>query len=133
LYSRYKYCTKETIDKDTCSTPKCSKDNECYSEICYNNNCIVNTNKSKTIYMCTSSSTNINCKKRDYMTCKEDTECLLTSNCVDGICIPEDTNKKETFFEKNGIAIFIILLIIGIICYEIYISNKTKKRVKRSL
>jgi len=50
------------------------------------------------------------------MTCKEDSECLLSSNCVNGICIQGDANIKKTFFEKNGIVIFIILLIIGIIC-----------------
>ncbi|KAL6608415.1 hypothetical protein U3516DRAFT_755903 [Neocallimastix sp. 'constans'] len=60
----YEYCTKEKIEKDTCSTPKLD----------------TNTNKSKTIYMCTSS----NC-----MTCKEDSECLLSSNCVNGICIQD--------------------------------------------
>eukprot|EP00833_Pecoramyces_ruminatium_P001726 jgi/Orpsp1_1/1175758/evm.model.c7180000055103.1 len=83
-------CNIASVNEKKCKTPKCSKNEDCYSGSCYNNNCVAD----KDIYYCESSLNNVYCKKQIYMPCKEENECLSLI-CINETCQPEDYFDNE--------------------------------------
>ncbi|OUM59724.1 hypothetical protein PIROE2DRAFT_21187 [Piromyces sp. E2] len=80
-----KMCTKEQADEGTCKTKRCKTNDECISGLCYSNTCITE----QPVYVCTGTEGYdrhlLKCKKRNYMKCDSDNECI-SSDCSDGYC-----------------------------------------------
>jgi len=120
-------CNKYSVEKNKCKTPKCSENSDCYSGLCYSNNCIAD----KDIYFCEHSLNDVICKKQIYMSCKEDSECLSLI-CIDETCQPEDyDNYKLKDNVRLGIFIGALLLIILIIYFSCRHQKSKKDKARK--
>jgi len=94
-------CQKEAIDQKKCKTYKCETDNDCFSGLCYKNNCA----SPEIYYTCTSNPLNeVSCNKVDGMLCTSDDEC--DGKCKNNICRTE----KNSLLYIIGILILTQLL-----------------------
>jgi len=109
-------CSKSYKD---CNTRKCTKNSDCYSEICDNGKCLVNVQKP--LYICSEKNNNIICKKSLQESCKSNLECV-TQYC-DGqteICIDVDADNPSYGVIIIGFLLFVILVIFACCCYKIH-------------
>ncbi|ORX84104.1 hypothetical protein BCR32DRAFT_266512 [Anaeromyces robustus] len=114
-------CNIDNIDNGKCKTPKCLENSDCYSNLCYNNNCMADRN----VYYCKGNFNQVNCKKQSYMSCNDNSECLSLI-CTEGICQPQEQKSNMKYL----IYIIILLFILCVALFDYFWKVKSKKGKK---
>ncbi|OUM56992.1 hypothetical protein PIROE2DRAFT_65257 [Piromyces sp. E2] len=79
-------CSLGDVDKGKCKTEKCTKNEDCFSGICYSNTCVTK----EPLYLCSSTDirkkNGIYCGKIANSKCKVDEECFSNYCNKEGLC-----------------------------------------------